>query len=160
MTDPNDLALAAFRAAPVASAVVAVPEVEAATFLMVNRAFCELARRDDHEILTHATDEVLPDAGALLTRPKATASRKGCCRRPDGTSLPVMLGAASLDPGFDGTRRIVLQVTEIPGLDAPERPQLESEWRAQDLIDSAGALIYIKSIDGKFILVNRHFEDM
>jgi PAS domain S-box-containing protein len=160
VTDRSDLALAAFRAAPVPSAVVAVPEVEAATFLMVNRAFCELAGRDDHEILAHGTDEVLPGGGAVLTVLEGTAVHEGSCLRRDGTSLSVTVAAASLEPELDGTRRIVLQVTETPGSSVPERPRLESEWRAQDLIDSAGALIYIKSIDGKFILVNRHFEDM
>ena len=143
-----------------ATAVMAVPDAEVATFLIVNRAFCDLVGRDDHEILTHVAADVFPDAGTLLTHPEGLASQETCCLRPDGTSLPVTLSAASLDPALAGTRRVLLQVSEIPGLNGPQRPRLESEWRAQDLIDTAGALIYIKSIDGKFILVNRHFEDM
>ena len=160
VSDRSDLALAAFRASPVASAVVAVTSDGVVSFVLVNQSLCELAGRDERDLLAHSAEAVLPGASAVLDGLEGSATRELRCTRGDGAARPVVLSAASLHPVGDGTRRAVLQVTETPGATDPDGPVLQSERRVQDLVDNAGALIYIKSTDGRFLLVNRHFEDM
>jgi len=71
--------------------------------------------------------------------------------------VPVIL-QGSLLASSERRRVAVVQVVELTARRAVERALRESEQRVQDLVDNVGALIYIKSADGRFLLVNRHFE--
>ena len=54
---------------------------------------------------------------------------------------------------------VLVQVNELIHRRQMERALRESEQRVQDLVDNVDALIYIKSADGRYLLINRHFEE-
>ena len=61
----------------------------------------------------------------------------------------------------EGVPQLVLvQASELVHRREMERALRESEQRVQDLVDNVDALIYIKSADGRYLLINRHFEEM
>ena len=44
--------------------------------------------------------------------------------------------------------------------DELRRALIESEKRLQDLIDATSAIVYVKDLDGRYLLVNRRYEDV
>ena len=61
----------------------------------------------------------------------------------------------------EGVPRLVLvQASELVHRREMERALRESEQRVRDLVDNVDALIYIKSADGRYLLFNRHFEEV
>jgi PAS domain S-box-containing protein len=67
----------------------------------------------------------------------------------------------SLKPIFDEAGKVIMLIPE--GRDISERKQTlaalqESEERLQALIDNAGSVIYIKNLEGKYILINDQYE--
>ena len=61
----------------------------------------------------------------------------------------------------EGVPRLVLvQANELVHRREMERALRESEQRVRDLVDNVDALIYIKSADGRYLLFNRHFEEV
>ena len=61
----------------------------------------------------------------------------------------------------EGVPQLVLvQASELVHRREMERALRESEQRARDLVDNVDALIYIKSADGRYLLINRHFEEV
>ncbi|MFZ6005298.1 MAG: PAS domain S-box protein [Actinomycetota bacterium] len=76
--------------------------------------------------------------------------------RPDGTTIDVEMSAVPLDPGGHGALELTLT-------DATRRVRLERVARdtsalLQDLIDQAPAAVFIKDAGGRYVLVNRAFE--
>src|SRR5436309_15381880 len=43
---------------------------------------------------------------------------------------------------------------------AREQGLIESERRLRDLIDATTAVIYVKALDGRYLLVNRRYEEL
>jgi sigma-B regulation protein RsbU (phosphoserine phosphatase) len=75
-------------------------------------------------------------------------------RRPDGTTLTLLVNAGPVKDPQGRLQAAVSSFVDISELKAVQA----SAQRAQDLLDHAPAVIYAKSVEGKFVLVNRRFE--
>jgi PAS domain S-box-containing protein len=161
MTDPTSVVAAAFREAPVPALVVDLVE-DRAVCRAANHEFCRLAgagedahRGEDLETLIEGSAALMP---ALLER-RPDLRVEGRCRKVDGGTTRVVLQGAPLDVPRGGGVALV-QLHEMTVVEDAERALRESESRMQDIVDNVSALIYIKREDGRFILVNRHFEEI
>src|SRR5438270_162562 len=76
----------------------------------------------------------------------------------DGTRIEVTVGASSVV--VNGRVARLMVATDVTEDRERERALLESEKRLRDLIDATTAVIYVKSIDGRYLLVNRRFEQL
>ncbi|WP_426751216.1 PAS domain-containing protein [Myxococcus sp. Y35] len=79
-------------------------------------------------------------------------------RRPDGRYTPVHARAVALREADGTIREWVGTVSDISRRKAAEQELRESQARFQAIIDEAPASIYVKSPDGRMLMVNRHFE--
>jgi PAS domain S-box-containing protein len=154
---------AAFDAAPIAAAVVRLSDHERPRFADVNAAFRTLLGAEAQRALALPVDEVLHGFGELVVAVSTndgTGTAVGSCRDAAGVTAPALLHGARLGVDHDGSTLIMVQLTEIGRAGQFERALRESEKRAQDLVDNVKALVYIKSAEGGYLLVNRHFEEM
>ena len=79
----------------------------------------------------------------------------------DGRAVLVATGEAVLVRGSRVAKGVALvQITGGLRETETERALRESEKRVQDLVDNVNTLMYIKGLDGSYLLVNRHFEAM
>src|SRR3954469_18028566 len=79
-------------------------------------------------------------------------------RTKDGSVIEVKVAASSVVVGGRVARLMV--ASDITEERQRERALLESEKRLRDLMDATTAVIYVKSIDGRYLLVNRRFEQL
>jgi PAS domain S-box-containing protein len=154
------LGAAAFRCAAVPAALLRVPVAGPPEAIAINGALAKLTDRSE--------DVAELDVGDLFAGLEETVASSLADAETATVSCPVVVGGV-LHPAtlhlaqlpVDGSGRTVLvQVTDVAGDRKIERALRESEKRVQDLIDNVSALIYIKSADGRFLLVNRYFEEM
>ncbi|MBV9413046.1 MAG: diguanylate cyclase, partial [Acidimicrobiia bacterium] len=79
-------------------------------------------------------------------------------RQKDGTVIEVTETASNVVVNGKVARLVV--VTDVTEERRKERELLQSEKRLRDLIDATTAVIYVKSVDGRYLLVNRAFEEL
>jgi diguanylate cyclase (GGDEF)-like protein/PAS domain S-box-containing protein len=79
-------------------------------------------------------------------------------RKKNGTVIEVKETASNVVLGGRVAR--VLVATDVTEERERERTLLESEKRLRDLMDATTAVIYVKSIDGRYLVVNRRFEQL
>ena len=79
-------------------------------------------------------------------------------RRRDGSLIEVTLEATSVVVQGRVARLVV--ATDVTEQRRRERVLLESEKRLRDLIDATLAVVYVKALDGRYLLVNRRFEQL
>src|SRR5437660_1046841 len=76
----------------------------------------------------------------------------------DGTRIEVTVGASSVV--VNGRVARLMVATDVTEDRERERALLESEKRLRDLIDATTAVIYVKSLDGRYLFVNERFEQL
>ena len=147
-----DEADAVFEAAPLPAALVDVTDGNA-RLIRVNAAFralmgdgCAPGRPlgellDGVENLVHELLRSSPSLGVPAT-----------CWRAN-QPVAVTVHGALITPGS-----ALLQIEEVAPRLQVERALRESEKRLEDVADNVPALIYIKRADGRYLLVNHHFE--
>src|SRR5437588_2639955 len=119
------------------------------TFLAVNAAAVRTYGYDEAEFLSIGHDDLVADRiGGRVTHH----------RKKDGSVIEVKETASNVVLGGRVVRLIV--ATDVTEERERERELLESEKRLRDLIDATTAVIYVKSIDGRYLLVNRRFEQL
>ncbi|MDX6561418.1 MAG: hypothetical protein QOD65_1232, partial [Gaiellales bacterium] len=152
---------AAFEHAPIATAIVQITAGEP-WILDVNRAFATLVDRPREDLAGSNPAELLAGAGdprRLLSESTGHLGVDGSvvvC----GERIPVTLRVAVVDACEGVPRLVLVQASELVHRREMERALRESEQRARDLVDNVDALIYIKSADGRYLLINRHFEEV
>ena len=81
-------------------------------------------------------------------------------QKPDGSKLYVQVLKT---PVRDGKGRLVGTQAMFWDVTARRRAEdalRESEQRLQSILDNASAVIYVKNVDGRYVLVNRSFESL
>ncbi|WP_259315605.1 ATP-binding protein [Capillimicrobium parvum] len=158
----TDLIAATFRDAPVPALLVEVGAPEGVVCRAPNRAFCRLVGFGEEEVWGQPLDELIEDASRLVTALEGGSAEErfeGHCRHGRGGRIRVVVEAAPLDlPGQE--RLAILQLHEMTEAEDAQRALRESENRMQEVVDNVTALIYIKRRDGRYLLINRHFEEM
>ncbi|HEX7446285.1 MAG TPA: PAS domain S-box protein [Pirellulales bacterium] len=113
-------------------------------FDFYDRALAEKYRRDDQQVLS--TGQVL----------EAVEEH----HKPDGTKIYVQVLKTPVRDSQDrlvGTQAIFWDVTARKKTEEALRI---SEQRLQSILDNARAVIYVKDIDGRYVLVNQLFESL
>ncbi len=155
------MAAAAFEHAPIAAAIVQITDGEP-WILEVNQAFATLVDRNRDDLVGTNPAELLAGAGdphRLLSESTGQLGVDGSVVVA-GERIPVTLRVAVVDACEDVPQLVLLQASELVHRREMERALRESEQRARDLVDNVDALIYIKSADGRYLLINRHFEEV
>ncbi len=155
------VAAAAFEHAPIASAIVQITDGEP-WILEVNQAFATLLDRHRDDLVGMNPAELLAGAGdphRLLSESTGQLGVDGNVVVGD-ERIPVTLRVAVVDACEGVPQLVLVQASELVHRREMERALRESEQRARDLVDNVDALIYIKSADGRYLLINRHFEEV
>jgi PAS domain S-box-containing protein len=162
MLAAGQLGATAFFEAPVPALIAARAGGGRADCVAANRAFCRLSGRDEHELAGRDVSELIEGADGLLRALEKAAAPgpvEARCPAGDPEGTRVVLEGVQL-VNRDDSPLVMLQVHEMTEADDAQRALRESESRIQDIVDNVSALIYIKHLDGRFILINRHFEEM
>lgn len=80
------------------------------------------------------------------------------CGQVHGAPLPALLHVVRFADPPDPTPFCLLQAHDCWPNEDVERALRASERRAQDIVDNVEALVYIKALDGRLTLMNRHFQ--
>jgi PAS domain S-box-containing protein len=110
------------------------------------------------------TEMTPPEYRAADERAMAEQMATGTCRpyekeymRKDGSRVPVLLGGALLEGTRDQGVAFVLDLTERKRAEEAVR---KSQRLLQSIIDNSTAVIYVKDLQGRYLLVNRRFEEL
>ncbi|MDX6628740.1 MAG: hypothetical protein QOH00_986, partial [Gaiellales bacterium] len=155
------VAAAAFEHAPIPTAIVQITDAEP-SILEVNLAFAALVDRPREALAGSNPAELLIGAGdlrELLSEPTGHLGVDGFRVVCGEERIPVTLRVAIVKASEGVPELVLVQANELIRRRAMERALRESEQRVQDLVDNVDALIYIKSADGRYLLINRHFEE-
>src|SRR3954469_21741804 len=117
--------------------------------LAVNAAALRAYGFDRTEFLAmRPSDLVVERAGDRATRH----------RKKDGSVIEVNETATNVVVNGKVARLVV--ATDVTEERQRERALLESEKRLHDLVDATTAVIYVKAIDGRYLIVNKRFEEL
>jgi PAS domain S-box-containing protein len=147
---------AVFEVAPL-PAVLVDASTASAPLVRANAAFRSLVE-DDCEPGRRLT-ELLDGVGDLALRLRRDGVRliiPASCLRNGQTVAVTVHGA--LIPTEANPSLALVQIEEVAPRLQVERALRESEKRLEDVADNVPALIYIKRADGRYLLVNHHFE--
>ena len=147
---------AVFEFAPLPAALVEVSR-SGAQLVGANAAFRSLVQDPCEpgcrlEELLSGCDELV----TLLDRSEPSLGIAAACRR-NGQAIAVTVRGA-LVPTDSDPQLALVQIEEVAPRLQVERALRESEKRLEDVADNVPALIYIKRADGRYLLVNHHFE--
>jgi PAS domain S-box-containing protein len=165
----DDVAALAFWSAPVAGMVVDLTPGRPSACREVNQALCSLTGRQPSDFSVLGPSAVVPGFDELVRvlSDGSTDRLEASCVHACGRSIPITLrvarlGAASAEAEAEAEALplAIVQLYETVGHRDIERALRESEQRVQEVVDNVSALIYIKHADGRFLLINRYFEEM
>jgi PAS domain S-box-containing protein len=110
------------------------------------------------------TEMTPPEHRAADERAMAELMASGSCRpyekeyvRRDGSRVPVLLGGAVFEGARDEGVAFVLDLTERKRAEEAVR---ESQRLLQSIIDNSTAVIYVKDRQGRYLFVNKRFEEL
>jgi PAS domain S-box-containing protein len=131
-----------------------------------NDAFLDIVGYSRQDLLSgniRWTDMTPPEHRAADERAAAEQRATGSCRpyekeyvRKDGSRVPVLLGGTLFEGMRDEGVAFVLDLTERKRAEEAVR---ESRRLLQSIIDNSTAVIYVKDLQGRYLLVNRQFEE-
>ena len=149
-----------FYDAPIGMALVS-PE---GRYVQVNRAQCELTGLSEHELLgtpfrslTHPDDVAELDealAGVLAGKARTHQMRKRC-HHADGHIVWVELAFSLLRTPEGTPHYFVVQEVDVTQRVWAQESERVAEQRLEALLRHTPSAIYLKDLDGRYILVNR-----
>lgn len=157
MTDApvsESLAFAAFAALPVAVAIYRVDDVSRPVFVHANDE-CRRLAPDDPLVQTAAS--ATGDAG-VWQRIWSAADTDDAVAVPttvDGRTQRMRLRARRFE--HDGRLHLVVQFDDLEDFELREGALRSTVRQLKDLLDNSTALMYIKDLDGRYVIVNDYF---
>jgi PAS domain S-box-containing protein len=154
----DELARLAFELGPLPAALVEV-DAEHAWLLRANGRMSELLGMPAEQLAGMALDRLIA-LDRLERDPHAALG--GACER--GGLAQTRVGPRPQTPvevtatALPGHAVYVVQLRVVSQPSAVERELREAVRRLEGIIDYSAALIYVKDRDGRYMLVNRHFE--
>jgi len=117
--------------------------------LAVNAAAVKTYGYDEAEFLAMRIDDLV--AGEV-------DQRVSHHRRKDGGILEVAVQSRNVV--VEGRVARLVVATDVTDEREQERALAESEKRLRDLIDATTAIIYVKALDGRYLIVNKRYEEL
>ena len=134
--------------------------------IRANQAFCDLVGYSEAELRTKSyVDFTHPDdvplnvsLGKQLQEGKIQQYQmeKRYIHR-NGALITVFLQVARLEPDAQGNQREVAQVVNISRRKQMEEELLAQKRLLQDIIDNNSSLIYVKDVDGRYLMANKSY---
>ena len=134
--------------------------------IRANQAFCDLVGYSEEELrqksyidFTHPDD--IPLNTTLGQQLQAGAIQQFQMEKRylhrSGEVITVFLQVARLEPDAQGNQREVAQVVNISRRKQIEEELLAQKRLLQDIIDNNSSLIYVKNVDGRYLMANQSY---
>jgi PAS domain S-box-containing protein len=153
----------AFEHLPLPAAIVDTRDPHIPVVVEANRALRTLCGYSGKKLVGRSLELLIPGVeglNGLLTSTGVTGPLETRCVTGDGRSIPVMIHASVLSGDGGSPSAAIVQIQEQRHRPDAERALRTSEKRLQDMADNVAALMYIKRTDGRYIFINRHYEQM
>jgi diguanylate cyclase (GGDEF)-like protein/PAS domain S-box-containing protein len=124
-------------------------------FLAVNDAVLSLYGYARDQFLAMALTDLLPPEERAARVPVVDAGRHMTAH---GSVIEVTVDVSSVAVWGRVARLAV--VTDVTEMRNRERLLVESEKRLRDLVDATAAVVYVKALDGRYLLVNRRYQEL
>ncbi|MFF2851996.1 ATP-binding protein [Streptomyces sp. NPDC058001] len=156
------LGLLAFRYSPVPSVVVRPERDGHARIVAASETFETLVRAEPDSLTGRRPGE-LPltlDGGGDLERALTTCGDDADRARvitADRQTMRLRTRALPATDGDDGAEYVIAQLERLSDRDWREQELRSAVRQLQDLVDNSTALMYVKALDGQYLMVNRYF---
>ena len=137
-------------------------------FTLVNKAFTELVERDHpDEVLGHTdadfftrefADEMVDEERRILESGEPMFNMERARQTRNGEERTVVTTKVPLPDENGEPYAIVGMTRDVTEQRLAREALLRSERQIQDIVDNCPAVIYMKSVDGSYLLVNQQFE--
>ncbi len=78
----------------------------------------------------------------------------------DGTEVPILCSAAPVRDNEGKIQGAVVQLQDMTSVRDAQKALTESEAQHRAVLDNSTAVIYIKDVDGRYILINHRYESL
>jgi PAS domain S-box-containing protein len=155
----------AFDDAPIGMALI---DLEGG-WLRLNRSICQMLGRSERELrrtrlteLSHPDDRVLdgPLIEELLAGRRRTYAIERRYLRPDGSIIQALLHVSLMHGDGERPLYFLFQLVDVTERRRAEAERRAGEERLQAIIDNSPALIIVKDLQGRYLLVNRCWEEL
>jgi two-component system cell cycle sensor histidine kinase/response regulator CckA len=155
----------AFDDAPIGMALI---DLEGG-WLRLNRSLCQMLGRAEQELRTSPLNELSHPEDRRLDAPLIKELLAGRRRsfaiekrylRADGTILHALVHVSLMHGGGEQPLYFLCQLVDITERRRAEAERRASEERLQAIIDNSPALIMVKDVQHRYVLVNRRWEDL
>jgi PAS domain S-box-containing protein len=151
----------AFAASPLPSCVVDMDAPGGACLVAASDSLGALLHRPARELAGIRLDAILaPAPGRPTIRAAPDFDRAQgslwVVEGPDGARVTVELHIGRVGASTRNLR--VVQLVDVTARETAQRSLRDAVARLQDIIDNCAALVFVKDLDGRYMLVNRYFE--
>jgi two-component system, cell cycle sensor histidine kinase and response regulator CckA len=155
----------AFDDAPIGMALIDLD----GGWLRLNRSLCQMLGRPEPELRTSPLNELSHPDDRRLDRPLIKELLAGRRRsfaiekrylRADGTILHALVHVSLMHGDGEQPLYFLCQLVDITERRRAEAERRASEERLQAIIDNSPALIMVKDLQHRYVLVNRRWEDL
>jgi two-component system cell cycle sensor histidine kinase/response regulator CckA len=155
----------AFDDAPIGMALIDLD----GGWLRLNRSLCQMLGRSEQELRTSQLNELSHPEDRRLDRPLIKELLAGRRRsfaiekrylRADGTILHALVHVSLMHGDGERPLYFLCQLVDITERRRAEAERRASEERLQAIIDNSPAMIMVKDLQHRYLLVNRKWEDL
>jgi PAS domain S-box-containing protein len=155
----------AFDDAPIGMALI---DLEGG-WLRLNRSICQMLGRSERELRTTPLTELSHSEDRRLDRPLIEELRAGRRRsyaierryvKPDGSIIHALVHVSLMHGDGERPLYFLFQLVDITERRKAEAERRVGEERLQAIIDNSPALIIAKDLQGRYLLVNRRWEEL
>jgi two-component system, cell cycle sensor histidine kinase and response regulator CckA len=155
----------AFDDAPIGMALIDLD----GGWLRLNRSLCQMLGRSEQQLRTSQLNELSHPDDRRLDRPLIKELLAGRRRsfaiekrylRADGTILHALVHVSLMHGDGERPLYFLCQLVDITERRRAEAERRASEERLQAIIDNSPALIMVKDLQHRYVLVNRRWEDL
>ncbi len=158
----------AFDQAPIGIALVSIEADRAGCFLRVNAALRDITGYSAAELIGRDLSGILDPAGSddsdrryvpwMLAGEISSYEADTRMRHADGRMLDVLLSVSLVRDAHERPLYLIVQLQDLTARKEVERKLHESSERMQAILDNTTAVVYLKDLEGRYLLVNRQFE--
>src|SRR5512133_47091 len=155
----------AFDDAPIGMALIDLD----GRWLRLNRSLCQMLGRSEQQLRTTELNELSHPEDRRLDRPlikELLAGRRRSCAiekrylRADGTMVHALVHISLMHGDGERPLYFLCQLVDITERRRAEAERRASEERLQAIIDNSPALIIVKDLQHRYLLVNRRWEEL
>jgi two-component system cell cycle sensor histidine kinase/response regulator CckA len=155
----------AFDDAPIGMALIDLD----GRWLRLNRALCQMLGRTEHELRTTQLNDLSHPEDRRLDRPLTKELLAGRRRsfaiekrylRADGMMVHALVHVSLMHGDGERPLYFLCQLVDITERRRAEAERRASEERLQAIIDNSPALIIVKDLQHRYLLVNRRWEEL